>query len=148
MHRLPKLSDCITSLNQSHSFSHKVTKARRTIRMGFAKISEQEEIIGKAVVNAAFKVHTELGPGLLEKVYEVCLTHELKKAGHLVERQIDISIQYDGITFDEGLRLDILVDNKVIVEIKAVDQVNPVWQGPSFKSFKTDRSSFRLFNKF
>jgi GxxExxY protein len=104
--------------------------------MGFSKISEQEELIGKAVVNAAFKVHSELGPGLLEKVYEVCLTHELRKSGHLVERQIDISIQYDGITFDEGLRLDILVDNKVIVEIKAVDQVNPVWQAQVLSHLK------------
>lgn len=104
--------------------------------MEFTKISEQEEVIGKAVVNAAFKVHTELGPGLLEKVYEVCLTHELQKAGHSVARQIDISIQYDGITFDEGLRLDILVDNKVVVEIKAVDQVNPVWQAQVLSHLK------------
>jgi GxxExxY protein len=104
--------------------------------MEFTKISGEEEVIGKAVVNAAFKVHTELGPGLLEKVYEICLTHELRKAGHSVARQIDISIQYDGITFDEGLRLDILVDNKVVVEIKAVDQVNPVWQAQVLSHLK------------
>jgi GxxExxY protein len=96
--------------------------------MEFTKISEQEEVIGKAVVDAAFKVHSELRPGLLEKVYEICLTHELRKAGHSVARQVEISIQYDGISFDEGLRLDLLVDNKVVIEIIAVDQVNPVWQ--------------------
>jgi GxxExxY protein len=93
----------------------------------FEKLSAQEEEIGKAIINAAFRVHTELGPGLLERVYEVCLTHELRKAGIAVARQVDIPIQYDGITFEEGLRLDLLVENKVIVEIKAVDLVNPVW---------------------
>lgn len=96
--------------------------------MKYEKLYEQEESIGKSIVNAAFKVHSELGPGLLEKVYEVCLTHELRKIGLLVARQIDILIQYDGIVFDEGLRLDLLVDDKVIIEIKAGDQVNPVWQ--------------------
>ena len=105
----------------------------------YTKISEQEEIIGKAVVNAAFKVHSELGPGLLEKVYEVCLTHELRKAGHSVARQVEISIQYDGISFDEGLRLDLLVDNKAVVEIKAVDQVNPVWQAQVLSHLKLTR---------
>lgn len=96
--------------------------------MQFEKLTIQEERIGKQIVNAAYKVHSALGPGLLEKIYEVCLVHELRKAGCLADRQIDIPIQYDGITFDEGLRLDVLVDNLVIAEIKAVDQVNPVWQ--------------------
>ena len=95
--------------------------------MEFQKLSEQEEAIGKAIVHAAYNVHSALGPGLLEKVYEVCLVHELRKAGLNVARQVDIPIQYDGITFDEGLRLDILVENIVIVETKALDQVNPVW---------------------
>jgi GxxExxY protein len=105
----------------------------------FKKISEQEDLIGKAVVNAAFKIHAELGPGLLEKVYEICLAHELRKAGHDVARQVDISIQYDGISFDEGLRLDLLVDNRVVVEIKAVDQVNPVWQAQVLSHLKLTR---------
>jgi GxxExxY protein len=86
-----------------------------------------EEEIGKAIVNACINIHKQLGPGLLEKVYEVCLEHELRKLGYLVERQIDIPIAYDGITFEEGLRLDILVEKLVIVELKAVDIVNPVW---------------------
>lgn len=104
--------------------------------MQFDKLSELEESIGKAIVNAAFKVHRELGPGLLEKVYEVCLTHQLRKAGYLVARQVDIPIQYDGITFDEGLRLDLLVEQKVIVEIKAVETVNPVWQAQILSHLK------------
>jgi len=104
--------------------------------MEFSKLSEHEEIIGKAIVEAALKVHKELGPGLLEKVYEVCLTHELRKEGFQVERQVDIPIQYDGITFEEGLRLDLLVDRKVVIETKAVDQVNPVWQAQVLSHLK------------
>jgi GxxExxY protein len=94
--------------------------------MEFLKLTDQEEALGKIIVNAAYKVHAELGPGLLEKVYEVCLTHELRKAECSVARQIDIPIQYDGITFEEGLRLDLLVNNKIIIEVKAVELVNPV----------------------
>ena len=96
--------------------------------MPYAKLSDQEEEIGRAIVNAAYRVHSQLGPGLLEKVYEVCITHELRKAGFAVARQIDIPIQYDGIVFQEGLRLDLLAENCVIVEVKAVDLINPVWQ--------------------
>jgi GxxExxY protein len=104
--------------------------------MPFEKLTDLEEEIGKAVINACYKVHKELGPGLLEKVYEVCLTHEIRKSGFAVARQIDIPIQYDGIVFQEGLRLDMLVENKVIVEIKAVDQVNPVWQAQVLSHLK------------
>lgn len=104
--------------------------------MEFEKLTIKEEDIGKAIVQAAFKVHKELGPGLLEKVYEVCLVHELRKNGYQVARQLDIPIQYDGITFDEGLRLDILVENKVIVEVKAIEQVNPVWQAQVLSHLK------------
>lgn len=104
--------------------------------MKFEKLTDQEEAIGRAIVNAAFKVHAELGPGLLEKVYEVCITHELRKSGLIVVRQLDVPIQYDGIVFDEGLRLDLLVENLVIVEIKAVELVNPVWQAQVLSHLK------------
>jgi len=96
----------------------------------------QEEEIGKAIVNAAFKVHKELGPGLLEKVDEACMAHELRKSGLEVKRQIDIPIIYDGIQFDEGLRLDLLVDDRVIVELKAADLVNPVWEAQIISHLK------------
>jgi GxxExxY protein len=89
-------------------------------------LSGEEERIGKIIVNSSFTVHKALGPGLLEKVYEVCLCHELRKRGLNVERQLDIPIVYDGITFEAGLRLDLLVENKVVIELKAVDIVNPV----------------------
>jgi GxxExxY protein len=104
--------------------------------MKFEQLTVLEEDIGKAIVNAAYHVHKELGPGLLEKVYEVCITHELRKNGLSVARQIDIPIQYDGIVFQEGLRLDILVESKVIVEVKAVDIVNPVWNAQILSHLK------------
>ena len=99
-------------------------------------LSFEEENIGKLVVNASFTVHKALGPGLLEKVYEVCLCHELRKSGLNVVRQLDIPIVYDGITFDEGLRLDLLVENKVVIELKAVDIVNPVWEAQIISHLK------------
>jgi GxxExxY protein len=90
-------------------------------------LSAEEERIASLVVDCAFLVHKELGPGLLERVYEVCFCHELTKRGLRVERQVPVPINYDGILFDEGFRLDVLVENMVICELKAVDQVNPVW---------------------
>lgn len=99
----------------------------KTIDMEYQLLSIQEEQIGKDIVHAAYKVHKALGPGLLEKVYEVCMAHELKKMGHKVLRQVDIPFCYDGIIFDEGLRMDLFVDDLVIVELKAVLVVNNVW---------------------
>jgi len=95
--------------------------------MNYPDLSFREEKVGKAIVNAAFNIHKSLGPGLLEKIYEVCMAHELRKAGHDVKRQVDIPIVYDGIEFSEGLRLDLLVDDLVVVELKAVELLNPVW---------------------
>ncbi len=90
-------------------------------------LSSTEEAIGKAIVNAAFQVHKKLGSGLLEKIYEACLIYELRKSDFLVERQIEMPIVYDNHTFDEGLRLDILVEKKIVIEVKAADELNPVW---------------------
>lgn len=104
--------------------------------MGYAELSTEEEQIGKAIVNASYKIHKELGPGLLEKVYEVCMAHELRKAGFHVIRQVNIPIVYDGIQFDEGLRLDLLVNDKVICELKAVELVNPVWEAQIISHLK------------
>lgn len=87
----------------------------------------EEERIGKAIVEAAYKVHKELGPGLLEKVYEVCFCHVLIKAGFEVKRQLDVPIFFEGLFFEEGLRLNVLVNELVICELKAVDTMNPVW---------------------
>ncbi|MEP6793614.1 MAG: GxxExxY protein [Saprospiraceae bacterium] len=104
--------------------------------MKLKELSPQEEDIGKAIVNSAYLVHKELGPGLLERVYEVCIAHELRKLGYDVKRQIDIPIVYDGIQFDEGLRLDLLVNDLVLAELKAVDLVNPVWEAQIISHLK------------
>jgi GxxExxY protein len=99
-------------------------------------LNEEIEEIGKEVVNSAFKVHKSLGPGLLEKVYEICLAHELKKSGLKIQRQVDIPIVYDNLIFEEGLKLDLLVEGKIIVEVKAVDLVNPVWDAQIISHLK------------
>ncbi|OOG70631.1 GxxExxY protein [Algoriphagus sp. A40] len=107
--------------------------------MNHTKPTDFEEQIGTVVVHAAFTVHKDLGPGLLERIYEVCMEHELKKAGFEVKRQVNIPISYDGIWFDEGLRLDLLVNDRVIVELKAVDVVNPVWEAQIISHLKLSK---------
>jgi GxxExxY protein len=82
-----------------------------------------ENEIGKLVVDSAVAVHRELGPGLLETVYEVILAHELRQRGLRVERQVPISIECRGIKFDEAFRADIMVEGKVVLELKSVEQV-------------------------
>ena len=74
-------------------------------------LSEREEQIAQAIVESAYTVHRALGPGLLEHIYEVCFCHELAKRGLSFQRQVELPIVYDGITFDEALRLDVLVEN-------------------------------------
>lgn len=90
--------------------------------------TEFEEQIAKNLVHCCIKIHKEMGPGLLEKVYEACLEYELKKLDYDVKRQLHIPIVYDNMIFDEGLRLDLLIEEAVIVEIKAIETVNPVWE--------------------
>ena len=82
--------------------------------------------ISGMIVDAAINIHSALGPGPLESVYEVLLAHELKQRGLHVERQIPVPIQYMGIQFEEGYRLDLLVENLVVVEIKSIEEVAPV----------------------
>jgi GxxExxY protein len=90
-------------------------------------IPKELDAIGKLIVDAAYTVHKNLGPGLLEKVYEICFCHELSKRGLSYQRQIDVPIVYDNIVFDEGLRLDVFVEKEVICELKAREIINPVW---------------------
>lgn len=85
-----------------------------------------ENQIAEKVLDAAFAIHTKLGPGLLESVYEVILAHELRKLQLSVQRQHPIPINYDGLQFDEGFRADLLVDHLVIIELKSVQVLNAV----------------------
>ena len=88
--------------------------------------SQEVDAVAKSVVDAAFNVHRNLGPGLLESVYEACLVYELEKRELVVERQKNISIQYENIKLDAGLRVDLIVNNCVVVELKAVESLLPV----------------------
>ena len=85
-----------------------------------------ENEIAKIIVDAAFQIHKRLGPGLLETVYEVVLAHDLKRRGLKVKRQVPVAIIYDEIKFDEGFRADLIVEEKIIVELKSVEKVIPV----------------------
>jgi len=77
-------------------------------------------------VDAAYQVHSRLGPGLLESVCEVILAHEIRKRGLSVKRQVSVPIRYDGLTFDEGFRADMMVEDSVIVELKSVETITAV----------------------
>jgi len=92
-----------------------------------ATFSEREEQVARAIVDAAYAVHSALGPGLLENIYEVCFCHELSKRGLSYRRQVVVPITYEGITFDEGFRVDVLVEDMVICELKAVEVMHPVF---------------------
>jgi GxxExxY protein len=87
-----------------------------------------ENEIGTIIVDAAVKVHKSLGPGLLELVYEVVLARELEQRGLAVKRQVPVLIQYEGLKFEEGFRADIIVEDKVIVELKSVEEIAAVHQ--------------------
>ena len=113
-------------------FQHEDTKTQRHKGLGVAALpnpglSEQEEQIAKAIVQAAYSVHKGLGPGLLESVYEPCFCHELEKAGYICERQFKVPIVYDGLSFPEGFRIDVLVEKLVICELKAAEISHPVY---------------------
>ena len=94
----------------------------------YSNLSEKEEHLGKEIVDAAYKVHKELGPGLLEKIYETCFSYELDKKGIPNQRQVDLPINYKGeVFFDDGLRMDVLVNELIICELKSVEEMNPLW---------------------
>ena len=86
--------------------------------MNFPTLSEKEEYIAEKIVDAAFAVHKNLGPGLLEKIYETFFCYELSKRELKFKRQVDVPIIYDGKIFDEGMRLDVLVEDIIICEQK------------------------------
>ncbi len=90
------------------------------------ELTKHEEWLGKQIVDIAFQIHRALGPGLLEKVYEACFCYELSKRNIPFVTQQKVPIIYDDLKFPEGLRLDILVDQLVIVELKAQENYHPV----------------------
>ena len=94
----------------------------------YQRLSETEEFLGKQIVDVAFKIHKKLGPGLLESVYEKCFCYELTIRNIPFQRQKDVPTIYGELKIDDGLRLDLLVDDLVIVELKAQENFHPVWE--------------------
>ena len=109
---------------------------RRTLPRGAAGTAEEEQParqamrelddITEAIIDAAIQIHRDLGPGLLESVYEAVLAHALEKRGFHVERQVMVRFEYDGLVFEEGFRADLLVEHEVLVELKSVERLAPV----------------------
>lgn len=91
-------------------------------------VDERLNRIGTQVLDAAFKVHSVLGPGLLESSYRACLAHELRLRGHVVLTELRLPLTYEGLELEQGYRIDILVDGCVIVEVKAVLELHPVFE--------------------
>lgn len=104
--------------------------------------------VSREIITAAMKVPTVLGPGLLESTYEACLLHELTKAGLRAEAQIGLPVIYDGIKLDLGYRIDLLVQNLVIVELKSVDAISPVHQAQLLSYLKLSGKSLGLLINF
>jgi GxxExxY protein len=104
--------------------------------------------IAKDVVDAAFKIHTKLGPGLLESAYEACLAHELTKRGYQVERQKPQPGIYEGLEIEVGYRLDLLVNGEVILELKAVEQVLPIHHAQLMTYLKLSAKTLGLLINF
>ena len=94
----------------------------------FDLIPDEINAVGTQIADAAIKVHKAMGPGLLESVYEECMAYKLEKRNLSVERQVSIPIQYNGDTLKSPLRLDLLVKKSVIVELKSVEVMNPVFE--------------------
>ncbi len=111
-------------------------------------IPAETERIGKIILDAAFKVHTALGPGLLESVYETAQAYEICKSGLAVATQVVSPIHYDGQLLEFGLRIDMLVEKSVIVELKAVEVMNPVFEAQLMTYLRLSGVRLGLSNQF
>ena len=111
-------------------------------------IPEDVNFLANRSVNAALKVHKELGPGLLESVYESCLYYELKKENLEVEKQVRLPIYYDGVKLDADLRLDIWVNKKLVIEVKSVETVLPVHHAQLLTYLKLTKNRLGLLINF
>ena len=94
----------------------------------YTSLTEREKWLAQQVINIAITIHKALGPGLLESVYEKCFCYELAKRNIPFTKQKAVPILYDSLTIDEGLRIDILVDDLIIIELKAQENYHPVWE--------------------
>jgi GxxExxY protein len=104
--------------------------------------------ITNRIIGCAIEVHKGLGPGLLESVYESCLSLELSKEGMRVDRQKSLPVVYKGLTFDEGFRIDLLVEDKIIVELKCVEKIHPIHEAQLFTYLKLSGKKIGLLINF
>lgn len=104
--------------------------------------------ISEKIIGCAIKVHKAIGPGLLESTYEVCLVHELQKAGLKVQSQLALPVVYDGIKLDAGYRIDLLVEDTVIVELKAIDSLLPIHEAQVLSYLKLSGKKIGLLINF
>ncbi len=104
--------------------------------------------VSGAIIDAAIRVHSELGPGLLESSYEACLMHELRKRGLKAFSQVALPITYDGVEIEAGYRLDLLVEDAVIVEIKAVESILPLYEAQLLTYLKLSSKKLGLLINF
>ena len=107
--------------------NHQNTKAQRHTKKMYQKLSEREEYIAKQIVDIAIRIHKELGPGLLESVYAKCFYYELHQREISFEKQKEVPIIYQSLQIDDGLRLDLIIENSIIIEFKAQENYHPVW---------------------
>lgn len=107
-----------------------------------------ENALAKIAVDCAYSVHTALGPGLLESVYEKCLAHELSKQNLSLETQVYLPVIYDGVQLDAGLRLDIWIERKVILELKAAEELTPLHQAQLLTYLKLTGNQLGLLINF
>ncbi|MCL4211868.1 MAG: GxxExxY protein [Phycisphaerales bacterium] len=106
------------------------------------------EAITERIIACAIRVHRALGPGLLESVYEVCLAHELAKEGLRFARQVDVPVRYDAVLLDAGFRIDLLVEDAVVVELKAVEKVQPIHEAQLLTYLRLSGKSVGLLLNF
>jgi len=96
--------------------------------MQYKSLSKKEEDIAKIVVDSAYKVHSALGPGLLENIYEICFCYELENRGLKYKRQVSVPIIYEEMKLEDTFRIDVLIEKLVICELKAVEAMKPVFE--------------------
>ena len=108
--------------------NHEGTKDTKTQAAEFDELPARTEQIAREIVDAAIKIHRALGPGLLESVYEICLCHELAKRNIPFRRQLALPVVYEEIRLETGFRLDVLADDCVVVEVKAVETITPLYE--------------------
>jgi len=116
--------------------------------MNLNDLPEEVNKITEAIVDSAYKVHSTLGPGLLENVYETCLAHELSVRGLQFEKQKQVTILYDNIHLDVGFRLDLLVENQVVVELKSVERLVPLHEAQVLTYLKLTQCKVGLLLNF